>query len=355
MTMNTAFNKWIIKALLLSLVIPGIVAGINGFMDPLWYCNTSHRFNQKQEDFNERQQKTNFITFHDFDYDGLIIGSSTSTSMNQHHFKGIRVYNYAINALQPLEYVPYIRYAREHNGKGFKYIFVGLDFLLAGKLPPPPFDPEKIFADTNKPLYRIKTLISLDTLMFSRKTFMNYLYKRHIYYDRDNVKHTLTLRPEELRANIATLMKHFEKSPFPYSFNNYKYSSNSRDILQSIRDDNPGAVIVPFTTPVIDDFMVKMVRNNLLDDYERWIRDIVAVNGVCYNFMYPNTMSADPLKYFHDPNHTYPFVADMMIDTMYNKKVEHDTEFCIYITRRNLEEKILLLRRLFRELEARSK
>jgi len=353
--MNSAYTKWIIKALLLSLVIPGIVAGINGFMDPLWYRNTSHRFNQKQEDFNERQQKTNYITYHDFNYDALVIGSSTSTNLNQHHFKGLRVYNYAINALQPLEYKPYIRYARERNGKPFKYIFIGLDFLLAGKVPPPPFEPEKIFADTNNPLYRIKTLISLDTFMYSRKNYINSTGNRHIYYDRENVKHTTQLRPEEVKANIAALMKLIEKSPNSYSFNNYKYDPGYPSILKSIQDDNPGTVMVFFTTPVIDDFMVGMVRNNLLDDYEQWIRDIVAVNGVCYDFMCPNGLSADPLKYFHDPNHAYPAVADMMIDTMFNKKVEHDTEICIYITRQNIEEKILLLRRLFRELEARTK
>ncbi len=350
--MNAKYNKWIIKAVLLSLVIPGIVAGINGFMDPLWYCSTSHRFNQKQEDFNERQQKTNLVTYHDFDYDGLIIGSSTSTNMNQHSFRGIKVFNYAINALQPLEYKPYIRYAREHNGKGFKYIFIGLDFLFAGKLPPPPFDPEKIFAETNNPLYRIKTLISLDTLIFSRKNFMNYLYARHIFYDRDNVKHTLQLRPEELNANIAALMQHFEKSPNQYSFNNYSYSPRYRPVLQSISDDNPGAVIVPFTTPVIYQFMSKMVRNNLLDDYERWIRDIVGVYGECYNFMYPSAMSKDSFKYFHDPNHAYPFVGNMMVDVMFNKKAEGDNDICMHITRENLEEKILVLRRLFREAGA---
>jgi len=45
----------------------------------------------------------------------------------------------------------------------------------------------------------------------------------------------------------------------------------------------------------------------------------------------------------------------MMIDAMFNKRVERDTGICIYITRENIEEKIILLRRLFRELDARSK
>ncbi len=353
--MKTPYTKWIILTLLLSLVIPGIVAGINGFMDPLWYCNTSHRFNQKQEDFNERQQKTNYITYHDFDYDGIIVGSSTSTNLDQHSFRGIRVYNYAINALQPLEFKPYIAYARKRNGKPFKYIFIGFDFLLASTLGPPPFDPEKIFEDTNSPLYRVKTLISLDTLKFSRKNFINAGSNRHVYYDRNNVKRTTQLNPEEAKANIAALLQHALNSPFPYSFNNYKYNENYRSILQSIRDDNPGAVIVSFTTPVIQQLLVEIVRHNLLDEYERWIREVVEVNGECYHFMFPNTLSRDELKYFNDPNHYYPFVADMMIDAMYNKKAEGDTDICMRITRKNLEEKILLLRRLMLEAAAAAK
>ena len=93
----------------------------------------------------------------------------------------------------------------------------------------------------------------------------------------------------------------------------------------------------------------------IYQNYDFKTEIIVAVNGVCYNFMFPNALSADPVKYFHDPNHTYPFVADMMIDAMFNKRVERDTGICIYITRENIEEKIILLRRLFRELDARSK
>jgi len=55
---------------------PCITAGINFFMDPLWCFSLSHRFNQKQDDFNERQQKTNYITFHDFNYPGIIIAAA---------------------------------------------------------------------------------------------------------------------------------------------------------------------------------------------------------------------------------------------------------------------------------------
>jgi hypothetical protein len=257
MAMN--FNRWIITTCLMALIVPGITAAINYFMDPLWCFSLSHKYNSKQDDFNERQQKTNYITYHDFNYQGLIIGSSTSTNINQYLFRGISVYNYSINGLQPDEYLPYIRYAKERNGKDFEYIIMGLDFMYAAKLPPPTFNPAAVFSETRSPLYRLKTLISLDTLKFSRRNFMNYLYGRHIYYDRNNVKYSTTLSREVQDYNIKLLLGLFEKSDHPFAFNNYKYDEGYRSVLMQIRDDNPRTKFIIFTTPVVLRFMVLMV------------------------------------------------------------------------------------------------
>ncbi len=351
--MNLTFKKWIIITLALALIMPGITAGINFFMDPLWCFSISHKYNQKQDDFNERQQKTNYVTFHDFDYDALMIGTSTSTNINQHSFRGLNVYNYAINGLQPVEYLPYIQYARERNGRDFKYIFLGFDFMYTAVLDPPQFDPNKIFEDTNDPLYRIKTLISLGTLKYSRRNFMNYLYGRHIYYDRKNVKYSTRLSEKDLEFNISRLMKHFEKSNSSYSFNNYTYNKKYRSILKKIRDKNPKSRFIVFTTPVINQYMALIVKSNFMDSYEEWIRDIVTVYGECYNFMFPSPLSKDYRNNFHDPNHYYPFVADMMIDAMYNSNNPDASGVCIHITRANVDVKLAYIRRLFREAAAR--
>jgi hypothetical protein len=352
--MTTNFNKWIIITCLMALLVPGITAGINYFMDPLWCFSLSHKYNAKQDDFNERQQKTNYITYHDFNYQGLIMGSSTSTNINQNSFKGITVYNYSINGLQPVEYLPYIRYAMERNGKDFEYIFMGLDFMYAAELPPPKLDPAAVFSETRSPLYRLKTLISLDTLKFSRRNLMNYLYGRHIYYDRNNIKYSTTLTRDVQDYNMNMLLKLFEKSDHPFAFNNYKYDEEYRSILKRIRDDNPKTRFVVFTTPVVLRFMVLMVRNNLLDEYLQWIKDIVEVYGECYHFMYPNKITGDYVKYFHDPNHYYPFVSDMMADEMFNHKITSDTGFGMYINRENLDRKLARLELLMKEAAARN-
>jgi hypothetical protein len=352
--MENKFTRWIIITCLLSLVIPAITAGINYFMDPLWCFSLSHNYNNKQDDFNERQQKTNYITFHDFHYDAIIVGSSTSTCINQKDFKGLPVFNYASNGMQPLEYQKYIRYAIERNGREFNYIFLGLDFLFAVKLPQPVIDADRVLADTNSPLYRFKSLISIDTLRFSRRNFMNHLYGRHIYYDRDNIKYLTPITREDQERNMKLLMAHFENSKASYSFKNFSYDGSYPSILRTIRDGSPHSKFVVFTTPVIQPFMTSMVKHGLLGDYLRWIRDIVNVYGECYHFMYPNRYSADYLKYFHDPNHYYSTVSDRMADAIYNRKINGDTDFGMYINKSNLEEKLRQLERLMKEAAARN-
>ncbi|TFH41371.1 MAG: hypothetical protein E4G96_05630 [Chrysiogenales bacterium] len=148
---------------------------------------------------------------------------------------------------------------------------------------------------------------------------------------------------------MKRLLAHFEKSEQVYSFNNYRYDGGYRTMLEGIRDGNPASRIVPFTTPVVRDFMTGMVRNGLLDDYLRWIREIVEVYGVCYHFMYPNSVTLNYRKYFNDPNHYYPFVSRMMIDFMYNGKPPALGDFGMRIDRDNLDARLAYLERLMRQ------
>ncbi len=343
------FKKWTIITLLLSLIVPGIAAGINYFMDPLWCFSHSHRFNMVQDDFNERQQKTNYITFRDFNYRGIIIGASTSTNISQRSFAGISVYNYAINGLTPGEYLPYLTYAKQRNGRDFEYIFLGLDFLMAASFGDLQIDAEKVFSETNGWLYRVKTLVSVDTLKFSRKNFMNSLGVRHIYYDRDNIKHTTPLPPERIALHMQYLMAHFEKSKSPYSFNNFVYNPGYRATLKKMRDENPRSRFVVFTTPVIMPLMASLVKNRLLGEYLRWIRDIVEIYGDCYHFMYPTAISRDYMNNFHDPNHYNSSVCTLMVDAMYNNTITGDTDFGMYIDRSNLPRKLAQLERAMKQ------
>ena len=96
------------------LIIPIFIAGINYFMDPLWCFNISHKFNQVQGDFNERQQKLNFLTFKSSKYNGIVLGASTSAIIPQSSFNNISVFNFSINGLPLSGFHAYLNSAKKN-------------------------------------------------------------------------------------------------------------------------------------------------------------------------------------------------------------------------------------------------
>lgn len=348
------YKKWIIITLLLMLVIPLFVAGANFIMDPLFCFQISNKFNQKTDDFNERQQKTNFITFRDFIYKGILIGSSTTTNIDQRAFTRTPLFNYAMNGLWPEELAPYVNYAKKRHGRDLEYVIIGLDFLLSTKLPPPPIDANKLIEEANRPLYRLKMLLSLDTLKFSHRTYLNYQSgRRHIYYDRENIKYCTPLAREVLDMHMRLGLQNLLEPDKPLSLYNYKYNENYRDILKKIKDANSKTKFIVFTIPVIVPFIKAVVQKGLLNDYLRWIRDIVTVFGECYNFMYPNKVTENYMDYFHDPTHCFPVVSPLIADAVFNKPITGITDFGIYINKDNIEERLAYLERIMKELAAR--
>jgi hypothetical protein len=349
--MEKQYKKWVLTTIMLSLIVPCCVAGINSFMDPLWFFSISHEYNQKQDDFNERYQKTNFINSRGFTYKGIIVGSSTSTTIQQDALKGMRLFNYSINGLMPAEFLSIIDYAKKKNGRDLDYILIGLDFISASKLLSSTVksNPEKIFDEINNPLYLPKMLISVATLKHSISNFMNYRKGKHIYYDRYNNKYVTSLPRDVLELHMQVGMKHHDESKHPLLYNTFQYDNNLKLILKEIKAENPGSRIMVFTTPVIAPLMKLLVEKNLLDDYLRWLLEIVDVFGGYYNFMYPNKITKNYIGYFHDPTHSYPPVGNMILDAIYTKKIDGISDFGIYIDKATSKHTLEYLKDLMKK------
>jgi hypothetical protein len=81
-----------------------------------------------------------------------------------------------------------------------------------------------------------------------------------------------------------------------------------------------------------------MVEDGRLGDYERWIRDAVDVFGEVYNFMYPNSITANSHNYI-DSNHFKPEVG-----TIIARKVSGSLtgtspqDFGILVTKQNVDD-----------------
>ena len=354
--MKNNYKKWNIAILCASLVIPLIVMGINYFMDPFWCFPVSHKYNRYQEIINERIQKTNFLTYRDATYQGILIGTSRSTCINQHSFKGISVFNYSCNGMSLQEYAEYLKYAKKRCGGTVKYIFLGLDFhhTMVGTENQPMMTtfgneesrkPGLLISQTNSPLHRIKTLLSVDSLKYSLRNYENSRKMPKYFYTRDNVKIHTGYPPRELDG-IMKLYLDFYNKRWP----KYRYNNSYMTLLKRIKEENSDATIVVYTTPDCDPLMKVFMKCGLLDDYFRWLSEIVSVFGGCYNFMYPNRVTRDYYKYFHDTNHTNPNVGDMIADVIYNDKQHEGHDFGIYIDRNNFEIQKRRLEELFRKL-----
>jgi hypothetical protein len=348
--MNMKNKYWLITTGLIALILPAIIMGFNYFMDPLWCFSISHRYNQCQVEINERKQKTNYITYRDFNYRGLLIGSSRSAFISQYSFKGLPVYNYSVNGFRIDELSPFTDYAKKRNGRDFDYIFLGLDFENAARYNPDEATlaaAEQNIKETNSLLYRVKTLLSIDTARYSWKNLDNYRHGSWRYYDRNNVEHIKKhTREEQIGIFTLHMTDYADKKKSRYL--NFVYNENYKKYLEQYKKEHPRSTIVVFLTPVALPLMEMMVAYGLLDDYFHWIYDVIDVFGEAYLFMYPNSVTNNYFDTFFDPSHANPAVGNMMVDAIYNNRIKGDSDFGMVITRSNFSEKRPFLERLMK-------
>lgn len=333
------YKKWLIKTLGLTFSILTIFAGFNYFIDPLWTFKHSHNFNDIQEAFNERQQKTNYITFHDFEYDSLLLGSSRTTYLNQNDFKDYKVYNYAVSSMSVQEYNGYIEYAKRLKGSDFETIIIGLDFF-ATREDREPENPRIYIDNTNEFLYRFKSLISVDTFKHSIKNFVasykneyNPSFLRN--YDRANVANLNKRNEGVITQNIENTVIQYSEKVYDKT---YKYNENYIEILKELKMNNPNTKFVIFTTPVSAPLFKALIKEGRINDYKRWLKDTVSVFGEVNHFMYINSITED-LSNYYDGHHYYPSVGRLIAHKLINYPDSNiPIDFGLTLTPENIEE-----------------
>lgn len=333
------YKKWIIATLSLILLPLLAIAGFNFYIDPLWNFNHAHRHNQIQMSFNERQQKTNLITFGSHDYNVLLLGSSRVTYINQYDFPGCKVFNYALNNMLLSEYKDYIDYAKKQAGHDFDRIIIGLDFFATNRnleLPSQFEPPSYYFAQSQQLAYRYKTLLSTDVLKYARKNYeaSREGIPRSYAYNRNNVKTLVPPGSEDRQWFINNNIKWYGEKVYGPG---YKYDS-VKPVLEALKKDNPNTRFIIFTTPSSDLLFQLLVKQGRFGDYERWIRDCVESNGEVYNFMYPNSITTDLNNYF-DASHFYPPIGTLIAHRISGYKDENIPEdFGVQVTPENLDQ-----------------
>ncbi|QFR48657.1 hypothetical protein FJR48_02525 [Sulfurimonas lithotrophica] len=350
--MNNKYRSYIVNFIAYISIFLGLLISFNIFIDPLWMFTHKNFLNSKQIDFDEREQKTNYINSNSIkDFDSILLGSSRSTFINQNSFAGMKVYNYAVNSMYPTEYREYINFFKDKVNNELKYIILGIDFFGTNKKFPINFNKPSFYLDRSKSIfYKFKNLLSYDMFEFSKKNIKNYFYNKElIYYDRNNIKyHDIVDEATRKTRFKMTLLKHIND----FKDKNYEYNENYIQIFEKIKQENKNSKFVVFTPPVTADLLVALIRDTKrYDEYKRWLYDLIYTFDKVYHFMDINNMTTNLLNY-PDDDHMYPKHINTVAKIISSETNKKDN-FGVLLDKNNVKEYLDELQKKLKYYEVR--
>lgn len=326
------------------------MAAFNFYIDPYWTYGHNHAYNDRQVSVDEREQKTNRIYFQDFSYDTIILGSSRTTYINQNRFQGMKAYNYAVNNMSIREYDTFLQFTKEQSNQKIERAIIGMDFFKTSvQESERPASLKNYEAKVHQPFYRARNLISSDIFRYSLRNFRmskdNKVDELRVY-NRHNVAFAEKTNAAERLANTEEKIERFRDEFYGKS---YQYNPRYKEYLTLFKQRHPDVEFIIFTTPISARLFETMIEEGRLDDYERWLRDVTAVFGGVYNFMYPNEVTLDLSNYF-DGHHFYPHVGDRMAERILQGPDVKNSSFGVYVTAENIDEHLKEVERLAKKL-----
>lgn len=333
-------KKWLKLFFISFVLVSTFISFVNYYIDPLWNFNHSNDFNNIQDDFDERQQKTNYIKTHGLsEFDGILLGSSRASFINQNDFYDMNIYNYSVNSMMPQEYKSYIDFAKEEKKKEFKYIILGLDFFGTNANHKIKFKESSFYIHNAQSIfYKIKMLLSYGVLKKSISSFNNYLNKERIekYYDRNNIKYQKKVSEED---RIRKYTKNLKRHTLEFQGKNYIYNKKFLTILNELKETNSNTKFIIYTSPITADLLISILNNaDKMEEFERWLKDIIEIFGEVNHFMTINSITIN-LNNYPDDDHAYPYIMKLLANKLSykkNYKIPHD--FGIILNKNNIDE-----------------
>lgn len=318
-----------------SLFIILLVGIVNYIVDPLRMFQHENTFNAKQLDFDERQQKTNYLKFvavpKNINFESILLGSSRSTYIDQNHFEDLKVFNYSANSISPYEYAQFIGYFTEITKKNPKNIILGVDFFGTAVEKNQILIQENYLAKTRESFYRLKTLFNYKLFNYSIRNIRQISISNKPFYNRDNIKsipNTYNYRPKNKQE--------IEKYLFKYT--SYKFDNNLKQEYIKLKNSYKNSNFIIYTSPVTLLQLRDYEKNHYLQYYFHWLEELVEVFGEVHHFMYPNYVTSN-LNYFFDATHMLPQTGEYI--ARYITKKEKFEDFGITLTKDNIREFIL--------------
>jgi hypothetical protein len=328
--MNKRFRMWILRFFVLFALLCCVCASISYLVDPMWCFTHANRFNSRQLPFDERQQKSNYIVSRPSSYDALIMGSSRTNIIDQRDLKGYTAFSFAVNGMMPDEYADYARFFKKHNNRNVRLILLGVDFYGSNQS----FKgynhkrPEYYFQNAENRWHRFNTLLTWDSFNYSVRNIRElYSPTAFAHYNRDTTKTLMQVPPQYRAASIVKDLAEFDR--YLYG-KNYRYHDIKPQLIK-LRDQYPSSRFVVFTTPdstVLWDFMLRAGR---LEDYLRWLGDVIEVFGEVYDFMGENSLTSNPENY-QDAHHLTSQGARKMVAQLFTASPQQKLEFGTLLT-----------------------
>ncbi len=338
------WKRWLIVVATIILFLFGVVGGINYAVDPFWCFNHGAFIGKFQPMFDERQQKTNWLTFHDVDIDTVILGNSRVTYLDTRDVPG-KAFNYAASSMRPSEFSDYLAYAAKRSESEITTVILGVSFTGTNGSTNPGFElPNTYISRATSLGFRFRNLLNLHLLKYSFQCM-----KREKGSDFHNcyVRQGNTLLSKQMMLPIPekALQKSVADQIALYAVaaygKNYRYASNI-PFYEEMQKKFPDVRFVVFITPVTHNLLALLAKQGLLEEYKTWVADLVNHFGEVWNFMYPNPVTKNN-NYFKDAHHYSPEVSDWIVQKMMEMPYRGPQGFGIKISKQNLAEHLVSL------------
>jgi len=308
-------RRFLLIVLFSVMFIIGVIVIVNYTIDPLRTFSHSNALNNKQVDFDERQQKTNYLYFVNHDYESVMLGSSRTTYISQNLFKDEKVFNYAANGMSPYEYKRFLEYFVAITGHAPKKIYIGMDFFGTNVYENKNYKEKGIdrefLKETMRKGYRYRKLLNIKLFEYSIKNIRQNIKTKKPYYTRDNVKYITNDKISYERIKKGA--KVFEK---------YAYDKHIIEYYKLLKEKYPTSEFVVYTTPVYIKRLQNIHEAGLDPYYFTWLRGMVDVFGEVHHFMYDNRFSEDETNYF-DTAHFKPSRGYILVESIQGKQTNH--------------------------------
>jgi hypothetical protein len=315
---------WVYKSIYILIISLSVIA------ITLYLYNSNYYFNHNLLNINkftpnERKYKTNYLNKKENNYNSILLGSSSTSYINENDFDKFIVYNYSVSAMIPSEYQYAISHLDKNNKKRVKNIFIAIEFFTTNynevtRLKD--LNIENYILESQEHTYFIKELLNISTLKHILENILSPIEYETYYTRWENIHHAQVLNEKIVNERIIVGInkRHIRE------LQKYKYYSHYKDELLSLKKNNLTKQFYIFITPVAKPYMDLILRTRF-KSYVKWLKETIEVFGSIYIHPYSNSITNNYLKHFTDNRHYLPSTGKEIINSMFNKKDKYDKNY----------------------------